>query len=75
MNIEQEVIKMVREQLCVDNVTTESSFVDDLDADSLDMVEIGMAIEDIFEVEVTDKDVEKISTVQDVVNFVCEKKK
>ena len=66
---------MVREQLCVDNVTTESSFVDDLDADSLDMVEIGMAIEDIFEVEVTDKDVEKISTVQDVVNFVCEKKK
>lgn len=75
MNIEQEVIKMVREQLCVDNVTTESSFVDDLDADSLDMVEIGIAIEDIFEVEVTDKDVEKISTVQDVVNFVCEKKK
>ena len=75
MNIEQEVIKMVREQLCVDNVTTESSFVDDLDADSLDMVEIGMAIEDIFEVEVTNKDVEKISTVQDVVNFVCEKKK
>ena len=75
MNIEQEVIKMVREQLCVDNVTTESSFVDDLDADSLDMIEIGMAIEDIFEVEVTDKDVEKISTVQDVVNFVCEKKK
>ncbi len=75
MNIEQEVIQMVREQLCVDNVTTESSFVDDLDADSLDMVAIGMAIEDIFEVEVTDKDVEKISTVQDVVNFVCEKKK
>jgi len=75
MNIEQEVIKMVREQLCVDNVTTESSFVDDLGADSLDMVEIGMAIEDIFEVEVNDKDVEKISTVQDVVNFVCEKKK
>lgn len=75
MNIEQEVIKMVREQLCVNNVTTESSFVDDLGADSLDMVEIGMAIEDIFEVEVTDKDVEKISTVQDIINYVSEKKK
>lgn len=74
MNIEQEVIKMVREQLCVDNVTTESSFVDDLDADSLDMVEIGMAIEDAFDIEVGDSDVNKFNTVQDLITFVEQRK-
>ena len=74
MNIEQEVIKMVREQLCVDNVTTESSFVDDLDADSLDMVEIGMAIEDAFDIEVGDSDVNKFNTVQDIITFVEQRK-
>ena len=71
------VIEILAEKLDKDasEITAESSIKEDLGADSLDMVEIGMAIEDIFEVEVTDKDVEKISTVQDVVNFVCEKKK
>lgn len=74
MNIEQEVIKMVREQLCVDNVTTETSFVDDLDADSLDMVEIGMAIEDAFDIEVGDSDIAKFNIVQDIITFVEQRK-
>ena len=76
--MEFEKLKKIIAEVCdvdEDKITMDSTFKDDLDADSLDMVEIGMAIEDIFEVEVTDKDVEKIRTVQDVVNFVCEKKK
>lgn len=75
MNIEKRVIKIVREQLCVDSVTAESSMADDLDADSLDLVELGMVIEEEFDIEVGDADVEKFSTVRDIITFIEGKQK
>ncbi len=75
MNVEQRVIKTIREQLCVDSVTAESSLTDDLGADSLDVIEIGLAIEDEFDIEVGDADVEKFSTVRDIITFVEGKQK
>lgn len=75
MDIEKRVIKTIREQLCVDSVTAESSLTDDLGADSLDLVEIGMAIEAEFEIEVGDADVEKFSTVRDIIAFIEGKQK
>ena len=53
-----------------DQVTLEANFVDDLGADSLDTVELIMAFEEEFDIEIPDADAEKIKTVQDVVNFV-----
>ena len=75
MNVEQEVIRVTREQLCVDNVTTESSIADDLGADSLDLLELGLAIEETFDLDIPDEDLEKFNTVQDIINYVSEKKK
>jgi acyl carrier protein len=71
-NIEQRVKKIVAEQLGVNEaeVKIESSFVDDLGADSLDTVELVMALEEEFECEIPDEDAEKITTVQQAVDYV-----
>jgi acyl carrier protein len=65
-SVEERVRKIVVEQLGVteDEVTIEASFVDDLGADSLDTVELVMALEEEFETEIPDEDAEKITTVQ-----------
>ena len=70
-DIEQRVKKIVAEQLGVaeDEIKLESSFVDDLGADSLDTVEIVMALEDEFEIEIPDEQAEKITTVQQAVDY------
>lgn len=68
--------EIVVEQLGVDadQVTPEASFVDDLGADSLDTVELIMAFEEEFDVEIPDTDAEKIKTVQDVIDYIEENK-
>ena len=70
-DIEQRVKKIVAEQLGVaeDEIKLESSFVDDLGADSLDTVELVMALEDEFEIEIPDEQAEKITTVQHAVDY------
>lgn len=72
MAINQEMIDIIVEQLSVekDKVVPEASFVDDLGADSLDLVELIMAMEEKFDIEIPDEDAEKIVTVQDAVNYV-----
>ena len=69
--------KIVIEQLGVDEeqVTPEASFVDDLNADSLDLVELIMSLEEEFGAEISDEDAEKICTVQDAVDYVEDKAK
>jgi acyl carrier protein len=71
-NLEQRVKKIVAEQLGVNeaDVKAESSFVNDLGADSLDTVELVMALEEEFECEIPDEDAEKITTVQQAVDYV-----
>ena len=71
-NIEQRVKKIVAEQLGVNEseIKTESSFVDDLGADSLDTVELVMALEEEFECELPDDEAEKITTVQQAIDYV-----
>ena len=71
-NIEQRVRKIVAEQLGVNeaDVKNESSFVNDLGADSLDTVELVMALEEEFETEIPDEEAEKITTVQQAIDFV-----
>lgn len=71
-NIEQRVKKIVAEQLGVNeaDIKNESSFVDDLGADSLDTVELVMALEEEFECEIPDEEAEKITTVQQAIDYV-----
>ncbi len=71
------VKKVVAEQLDVnpDEVTPEASFVEDLGADSLDMVELTMAFEEEFDIEIPDEDAEKISNVQQAVAYLEDKTK
>jgi acyl carrier protein len=71
-SIEQQVKSIVAEQLGVkeDEVTNDASFVDDLGADSLDTVELVMALEEEFETEIPDEEAEKITTVQQAIDFV-----
>lgn len=71
-NIEQRVRKIVAEQLGVNeaDVKNESSFVNDLGADSLDTVELVMALEEEFETEIPDEEAEKIATVQQAIDFI-----
>ena len=56
-----------------DNVKMDSSFIDDLGADSLDIVELVMAIEETFDIEIPDEDAEKVVTIGDVVKYISEK--
>ena len=67
---------IVVEQLGVeaDEVTIESTFIDDLGADSLDIVELIMAFEEEFNIEIPDEQAEKIKTVQDVINYIDQNK-
>jgi acyl carrier protein len=71
-SIEQRVKKIVAEQLGVNeaDIKNESAFVDDLGADSLDTVELVMALEDEFECEIPDEEAEKIRTVQQAIDYV-----
>jgi acyl carrier protein len=70
--IEARVKKVIVEQLGVkeEEVTNDASFVDDLGADSLDSVELVMALEEEFETEIPDEDAEKIGTVQQAIDYV-----
>ena len=72
MSVEDRVKKIVSEQLGValDEVQNDSSFVDDLGADSLDTVELVMALEEEFDLEIADEDAEKISTVNEAVEYI-----
>lgn len=74
-NIEQRVKKIVAEQLGVAEaeIKNESSFVNDLGADSLDIVELVMALEDEFGIEIPDEEAEKIATVQLAIDFAKSK--
>ena len=71
-NIEERVKKIIVEQLGVDEaeVKNEASFVDDLGADSLDTVELVMALEEEFDTEIPDEEAEKITTVQAAIDYV-----
>lgn len=70
----EKVKNIIIEQLGVSEtaVTAEASFIDDLGADSLDIVELVMALEEEFDIEIPDSDAEKVVTVQDVVDYIKE---
>ncbi len=72
MSVDEKVKGIIVEQLGVDaeSVTPEASFIDDLGADSLDIVELVMTMEEEFDLEIPDEDAEKIKTVNDVVNYI-----
>ncbi|MEO5656996.1 MAG: acyl carrier protein [Nitrospiria bacterium] len=75
MGADERVKKIITEQLGVDeeDVTPEANFVEDLGADSLDTVELVMAFEEEFGIEIPDEDAEKILTVQQAVDYINEK--
>ncbi len=72
MSIQPKVKKIIEEQLGVDpeRVKPEASFIDDLGADSLDIVELVMAMEEEFDIEIPDEEAEKLKTVQDVYKYL-----
>ena len=76
MSIEKEVIDVIVEQLGVDekNVTVEKSFIEDLNADSLDLTELIMTFEERFGFEISEEDAEKLKTVGDVIEYITQKK-
>ena len=75
MPLEEKVIKLVMEQLDVtrEECVLEASFIDDLGADSLDLVELIMEMEEVFGIEIADEELEKIRTIKDVVDFIKSK--
>ena len=75
-SIEDQVRGIIAEQLGVkaDEIKNDASFVDDLGADSLDTVELVMALEEEFETEIPDEDAEKITTVQEAIDYVKSRK-
>ena len=72
MSVDERVIGIVAEQLGigVDEINNESSFIDDLGADSLDTVELVMALEEEFDIEISDEEAESISTVQTAIDYI-----
>ncbi len=75
MSVEEKLKAIVIEQLSVgeEEVVNEASFLDDLGADSLDVVELIMAIEEEYGIEIPDDDAEKLQSVQDAINYVEER--
>ncbi len=75
--LEEKVKKIIIDQLGVDEaeVTPEAKFIDDLGADSLDTVELVMALEEEFGIEIPDEEAEKIGTVQDAIGYIRDHKK
>jgi acyl carrier protein len=75
MSVEQKVKEIVVQQLGVneDQVTTEASFIEDLGADSLDQVELVMAFEEEFNIEIPDEDAEKITNVGQAIEYITSK--
>ena len=71
-DIPSEVKRIIKEQLDVDekDIKPESSFIDDLGADSLGLVELVLAFEEAFEIDIPDEDTEKIRTVQDAITYI-----
>ncbi|MBI4357478.1 MAG: acyl carrier protein [Gammaproteobacteria bacterium] len=76
-NIEERIKKIVMEQLdkTAEEVTNDASFVDDLGADSLDTVELVMALEEEFDAEISDEDAEKITTIQEAIDYIKSRNK
>jgi acyl carrier protein len=72
MSIEDKVKKIIAEKLSVDvgEIVPEASFVDDLGADSLDLVELIMSMEEEFDIDISDEDAEKLVTFQDVIDYI-----
>ena len=72
MSVEEKVKEIIVDQLGVDEkqLNPEAFFIDDLGADSLDTVELVMALEEEFDVEIPDEDAEKIATVQDAIDYI-----
>ena len=72
MSVQDKVKKIIAEKLGVDisDVVPQASFIDDLGADSLDLVELIMSMEEAFEVEISDEDAEKLRTVQDAIDYI-----
>lgn len=76
MSIEAQVVKIIAEQLSLnaEEIRPEQSFINDLGADSLDTVELVMALEEAFDIEIPDEDAEKITTVQSAIDYVTNHK-
>jgi acyl carrier protein len=76
MSIEEKVIEIIVEQQDVtrEECVPEATFIEDLGADSLDLVELIMAMEENFGVEIADEELQKIRTIQDAINFIKKKK-
>jgi acyl carrier protein len=72
MTVEEQVIKIIMEQLNVteEECVPEAKFIDDLGADSLDLVELVMAMEDHFGLEISDEELAQISTIKDVIDYI-----
>ncbi|MFH1146378.1 MAG: acyl carrier protein [Pseudomonadota bacterium] len=77
MSLQDEVVEIIANQLSVpkEEVVSQASFVDDLGADSLDLVELVMAMEEKFGIEIADEDAEKMKTVQDAVDYIEKRQK
>ena len=75
MSVDAKVKEIVSDQLDTpkDDISSESSFVDDLKADSLDIVELVMALEDEFDIKIPDEDYDRIKTVGDIISYIDEK--
>lgn len=74
-NIEEKVKKIIEEKLSVnaDQITNDAKFAEDLKADSLDTVELVMALEDEFSLDIPDEEADKIKTVQDAIDYITSK--
>jgi acyl carrier protein len=73
MSLEDKVKKIIAEKLSVDinDIVPDASFVDDLGADSLDLVELIMSMEEEFDIEISDEEAEKLVTVKDVLEYIA----